>query len=1083
MTTNIGQTSDVGAITSFYSFKGGVGRTMVLAQLAWVLASQGCRVLVVDWDLEAPGLREYFYPNIPTEEGPPGGDASGVLGLISRYTGRVSELYKQKFRQAEADLLAELRGELRRGFAEIFAEIVAATPFPPEGYSEPDFRRALTTAAAAVRDQLVDGRGASPKGHGDQELAKALTAQLLTVAGDVFARLGGEAEAVFEQDLTAKVTAKVTEAVRDIRERGVDTPALLRAAVDEIHENQDELDDLTSLEELSVQVETSAGGIAGMIEFMPAGYLNPDYDNEVVSLDWGHFFRNLRGGDFLKAVRARMKHDFQHVLIDNRTGISDTSGIATRILPDTVVTCFSLNDQNIDNSAEIAAQIHEESPGTRVLPLPCRVELSDNPQLRKARLRYESKFEGLIGNHVGKDDRDYWDRAIVPYSPRYAYTETPPREASSDYDEVLKAVEFLAENVTLSEPVKFTVPRDQWKTFTDSFERPPIDADYTRVVLSHSAEDEAVAVWVEWLLKEHGLSVRRQRAYHLDTRILEQELRTAHGNPTNTRSGGTLCVMPLLREDYISLDLAKEAWEWARPRVTKGGREVLLPVRTEQFARLPPFDRPVECVELASALAFGRREEARATLLRSIADRYDVPEEQNEPEPEFPLPPVVLDDREAAERRTARRKATDGDSVTRFQYLLALANQQKEEPAAVGQLKEAVEVARDLGDALKEALAGFLQAAAEIRVARDSAEKAHERAAQLATAAADAVLRLDERDLVVEPVGRLLKLSESDSFKDEAQGVAAAIDRLRGRPLRLDVLARLSLAAAVLDRLVNDLGDAEDKCLAARMLADGLSQRDADLVARCDLEFGLIALQKRERPNAAALTEAEEHFRRACRNAGRTTATGVETYFLATRGLGLVEQLRLFLPAHDGHRHNLAEDYFHEALDVLAEAEQSKMIDPMDADYRRVLIFTHLGALAEQQDKVSDTLKEAKRPDGTRWENLTMPDRYRPAADLLSPLALQVSLPFAWMLRKSYRPDDLPDNAVRPTSQWHRPAVQAFWIYFMLGLMDRREECRRDAQLRSVRTTGTDLDTLRKYGVHDCVWLQKKLNQLDDTAS
>jgi hypothetical protein len=51
-----------GRIITFYSYKGGTGRSMAVANAAWVLASNGLRVLMVDWDLEAPGLHRYFHP-------------------------------------------------------------------------------------------------------------------------------------------------------------------------------------------------------------------------------------------------------------------------------------------------------------------------------------------------------------------------------------------------------------------------------------------------------------------------------------------------------------------------------------------------------------------------------------------------------------------------------------------------------------------------------------------------------------------------------------------------------------------------------------------------------------------------------------------------------------------------------------------------------------------------------------------------------------------------------------------------------------------------------------------------------------
>src|SRR5665213_1718886 len=46
-------------IVTFYSYKGGVGRTMALVNTAAALTQQGKRVLAVDFDLEAPGLPSY----------------------------------------------------------------------------------------------------------------------------------------------------------------------------------------------------------------------------------------------------------------------------------------------------------------------------------------------------------------------------------------------------------------------------------------------------------------------------------------------------------------------------------------------------------------------------------------------------------------------------------------------------------------------------------------------------------------------------------------------------------------------------------------------------------------------------------------------------------------------------------------------------------------------------------------------------------------------------------------------------------------------------------------------------------------
>jgi cellulose biosynthesis protein BcsQ len=44
---------------AFYSYKGGVGRTLALANVAWSLAAAGKKVVLVDMDLEAPSLDGY----------------------------------------------------------------------------------------------------------------------------------------------------------------------------------------------------------------------------------------------------------------------------------------------------------------------------------------------------------------------------------------------------------------------------------------------------------------------------------------------------------------------------------------------------------------------------------------------------------------------------------------------------------------------------------------------------------------------------------------------------------------------------------------------------------------------------------------------------------------------------------------------------------------------------------------------------------------------------------------------------------------------------------------------------------------
>jgi MinD-like ATPase involved in chromosome partitioning or flagellar assembly len=72
-----------GHIVTFYSYKGGTGRTMALANVAWILAANGYRVLTVDWDLESPGLHRYFHPFLRDKDLHA---SDGVIDMIRRFS-------------------------------------------------------------------------------------------------------------------------------------------------------------------------------------------------------------------------------------------------------------------------------------------------------------------------------------------------------------------------------------------------------------------------------------------------------------------------------------------------------------------------------------------------------------------------------------------------------------------------------------------------------------------------------------------------------------------------------------------------------------------------------------------------------------------------------------------------------------------------------------------------------------------------------------------------------------------------------------------------------------------------------------
>jgi predicted acylesterase/phospholipase RssA len=93
-------------IFTLYSFKGGVGRSMALANLAECFFNRGLSVLMIDWDLEAPGLESYFRQS---DEIPP--NSTFNEKAFAEHTGLIDLLvkYRQTYPQVSQQLAEQHR--------------------------------------------------------------------------------------------------------------------------------------------------------------------------------------------------------------------------------------------------------------------------------------------------------------------------------------------------------------------------------------------------------------------------------------------------------------------------------------------------------------------------------------------------------------------------------------------------------------------------------------------------------------------------------------------------------------------------------------------------------------------------------------------------------------------------------------------------------------------------------------------------------------------------------------------------------------------------------------------------------------
>jgi tetratricopeptide (TPR) repeat protein/cellulose biosynthesis protein BcsQ len=274
----------LGNIITFYSYKGGTGRSMALANVAWILASSGKRVLAVDWDLEAPGLHRYYTPFLNDK------DLTGSEGLI--------------------DLLIEFRD---------------ATAIGVPGESDDKWHEAYADIAPYV---------------------------------------------------------------------------------------------------VSLDWDFPDGGT---LDLLPAGRQGASYSARVNSFDWVEFYERRGGGVFLETIKEKMRADYDYVLIDSRTGVSDTSGICTVQMPDAVVVCFTLNNQGIQGSAAVSHSIYEQrlrkGRDIAIFPVPMRVEPFEKVKL-DTRREYAKKMFDVFPAHLAPQLRaQFQEDTQVKYLPYYAYEE------------------------------------------------------------------------------------------------------------------------------------------------------------------------------------------------------------------------------------------------------------------------------------------------------------------------------------------------------------------------------------------------------------------------------------------------------------------------------------------------------------------------------------------------------------------------------------------------------------------------------------------------------------------------------------
>ncbi len=132
-----------------------------------------------------------------------------------------------------------------------------------------------------------------------------------------------------------------------------------------------------------VHESKAVGGNGGCLHVMPSGEQHERYATSFREIDWLDLYERRDGYLLFEDLKAQWEQVVKpdYVLIDSRTGHTDTGGICTRQLPDAVAILFFPNDQNLRGLTTVVQDIRAEARSPRNKQIDLHFVMSNVPDL------------------------------------------------------------------------------------------------------------------------------------------------------------------------------------------------------------------------------------------------------------------------------------------------------------------------------------------------------------------------------------------------------------------------------------------------------------------------------------------------------------------------------------------------------------------------------------------------------------------------------------------------------------------------------------------------------------------------------
>ena len=183
--------------------------------------------------------------------------------------------------------------------------------------------------------------------------------------------------------------------------------------ITEFRENEKMPDSLAS----SVFEVDRRENVGGIVNLMPAGDIRAaNYWRNLARIDWHELFFSEKayGVPFFLEMKERIRQEYKpdYLLIDSRTGITEVGGVATTILPDSVICLLLRNRENLEGAREVMRGIQRtrrlrgQEP-IQILPVASRLPVLEDSEAER-RLLHE------IQNYLNEEAHNPQDTLTLP---------------------------------------------------------------------------------------------------------------------------------------------------------------------------------------------------------------------------------------------------------------------------------------------------------------------------------------------------------------------------------------------------------------------------------------------------------------------------------------------------------------------------------------------------------------------------------------------------------------------------------------------------------------------------------------------